>query len=213
VNHYIFKHGLSEEKTLKIALDRVFSGDRFRAGIVLCCFFLAAVFRSGRLREKPLAVRPRRTRTLPGSLHKKTAQRSRTGARGSLMFPLQERHPRTSCAQSWRGRGVSPLWGFDRQGGARKRGVQGGRDRGGGRQGACPFDPGKVRGPALQSSRACTKPNPRGFSLSRLSSVSRKLASGLPTCCQHFAVGFRLLYLQQHAGLIGIVVRWSRQTT
>jgi hypothetical protein len=165
---------------------------------------------------------------LPESLHKKKAQRSRTGARGSLMFPLRERHPRTPCAQSWRGRGVSPLWGFDRQGGARKRGVQGGRDRGGGRrgvpgkrsslagvrrQGACPFDPGKVRGPALQSSRACTKPNPRGFSLSRLSSVSRKLASGLRTCCQHFAVGFRLLYLQQHVGLIGIVVRWSRQTT
>ena len=38
----------------------------------------------------------------------KEAQRSRTGARGSLMFPLQERRPRTVCAQSTaRERGLS----------------------------------------------------------------------------------------------------------
>ena len=118
------------------------------------------------------------------------AQRSRTGARGSLMFPLQERRPRTVCARVYGvGEGSLRPWGFDRQGGARKRGVQGGGDRGGGRQGACPFDPGKVRGPALQSSRACTKPNPRGFSLSRLPVVSRKLASGVPTCWKHTASG------------------------
>jgi hypothetical protein len=139
-------YGLSEGKTLKIALDRVFSGDRFRAGIAPCCFFLAAVFRSRRLREKPLAVRPRRCRALPGSLHKKTAQRSRTGARGSLMFPLQERRPRTVCAQSAaRERGLSAHGDSIDKGVPGRGGVQGGRDRGGGRQGARPSDPGKAR--------------------------------------------------------------------
>jgi hypothetical protein len=50
------------------------------------------------------------------------AQRSRTGARGPLDSPLQERPAET---RSGRGRRVFLPWGFHREGGARTRGFQG----------------------------------------------------------------------------------------
>jgi len=149
-------------------LDRVFSGDRFRAGIVPCCFFLAAVFRSGRLREKPLAVRPRRSAPCRDRSTEKTAQRSRTGARGSLMFPLQERRPRTVCAQSAaRERGLSA------HGDSIDKGVPG---RGGSRGEETVAGEGRalVRsiparcGTGASIQRLCAGTKPRGFSLSRL---------------------------------------------
>ena len=90
------------------------------------CFFLAAVFRSGRLREKPLAVRPRRCRALPGSLHRKTAQRSHRGPHGQVFVrgvanrgPWFADVPPTGAPSAHRvrtslrrGRGVSPPLGI-----------------------------------------------------------------------------------------------------
>ena len=139
----------------------------------------------------------------------------RTGARGSLMVPLQERRPRTARAPNLRrGRGVSPVPGDSIDKGVPGRGGSRGERPWRGKAGRTKkIGPGTGRGGRLQWSRACADPKQRGFSLSRLSAVSGKLASGLPACCRHFAVGFRLRYLQQHVGLIGIVVRRSHRVT